>query len=54
MGFAGHSLILKNDGTLWACRANTNGQLGLGNTSNKTTFTQVTENSYNVKKIIDF
>ena len=38
------SYILKNDGTLWACGRNDYGQLGTGNTTNKTTFTQVASN----------
>ena len=47
-----YTMILKNDGSLWACGHNEYGQLGLGNTSNKTTFTQVTTNINNdVKQI---
>ena len=49
MSFPDHSLILKNDGTLWSCGWNANGQLGLGDTTNRTTFTQVTTNTDNVK-----
>ena len=45
--------IVKNDGSLWACGLNTSGQLGLGDKTNKTTFTQVTTNINNdVKKIV--
>ena len=51
MGFSSHSLILKNDGTLWGCGLNTSGQLGLGNTTNRTTFTQITTNADNIKEI---
>ena len=47
MGFAEHSLILKNDGTLWGCGLNTNGQLGLGDTTNRNTFTEITANVTN-------
>lgn len=44
--------ILKNDGTLWACGLNSSGQLGLGDTTSRSTFTKVTDN---VKKVaIDF
>ena len=51
MGFAEHSLILKNDGTLWSCGNNQYGQLGLGDTTNRSTFTQITTNSDNVKSV---
>jgi alpha-tubulin suppressor-like RCC1 family protein len=36
-----HSLALKRDGTLWAWGYNSSGQLGLGNTTNRSTPTQV-------------
>ena len=49
MGLSGHSLILKNDGTLWGCGLNNHGQLGLGDTTNRTTFTQITTNTDNIK-----
>ena len=51
MGLSGHSLILKNDGTLWGCGLNNCGQLGLGDTTNKTTFTQITTNADNIKEV---
>ena len=46
-----HTFILKNDGTLWGCGWNANGQLGLGDGYNRTTFTQVTINADNIKQI---
>ena len=46
-----HTIILKNDGTLWGCGDNQYGQLGLGDTTNRTTFTQVTTNTDNIKEI---
>ena len=51
MGFSSHSLILKNDGTLWGCGHNGYGQLGLNDNTNRTTFTQVTTNVNNIKEI---
>ena len=51
MGFSEHSLILKNDNTLWGCGRNTEGQLGLGDTNNRYTFTQITTNADYIKKI---
>ena len=51
MGFSFHSLILKNDGTLWGCGKNDHGQLGLGDNTNRTTFTQITTNTDNIKEI---
>ena len=36
--------IVKTDGTLWVCGNNIRGQLGLGDTTNRSTFTQVTTN----------
>ena len=44
-----HTLILKNDGTLWSCGYNSYGQLGLGDQSDRTTFTQITTNANDVK-----
>ena len=46
-----YTIILKNDGTLWGCGANGSGQLGLGDTTNRTTFTQVTTNADNIKSV---
>ena len=46
-----HTIILKNDGTLWGCGANGYGQLGLGDTNRRNTFTQITTNVDNIKKI---
>ena len=46
-----YGFILKNDGTLYGCGYNEHGQLGLGNTNNKTTFTQITINADNVKSV---
>ena len=39
-----YTIIIKNDGTVWACGDNTYGQLGLGDTTNRTTFTQTFKN----------
>jgi alpha-tubulin suppressor-like RCC1 family protein len=36
-----HSLILKEDGSVWATGYNSEGQLGTGNTTNRSSFTQV-------------
>ena len=48
-----HTFILKNDGTVWACGYNGSGQLGLGTTTNKSTFTKVTTNTNNdIKQIV--
>ena len=46
-----HTFILENDGTLWGCGANGNSQLGLGDTTNRNTFTQVTTNTDNIKSV---
>ena len=39
-----HTLLLKNDGSLWACGLNDYGQLGLGSTTNYKIFNKVTTN----------
>ena len=36
--------MLKNDGSLWACGRNVYGELGLGDSTQRTTFTQVIDN----------
>ena len=51
MGLSYHSLILENDGTLWGCGYNKYGQLGLGDTTNRTTFTQITANADDIKLV---
>ena len=51
MGFSYHSLILKNDGTAWGCGRNDYYQLGLGDTTNRTTFTQAITNTNDIKEI---
>lgn len=46
------TFLLKNNGTLWATGNNQNGQLGLGDTYNKYTFTQViNENIGEIEKV---
>ena len=51
MDLSYHTLILKNDGTLWGSGCNNYGQLGLGDTTNRNTFTQVTTNANDIKSI---
>ena len=46
-----HLFALKNDGTVWCCGKNDYGQLGLGNTTSKSTFTKVTTNTEDTVKI---
>ena len=47
----GHTIILKNDGTLWGCGYNYYGALGLGDANNRTTFTQITTNVNDIKSV---
>ena len=51
MGLSNHSLVLKNDGTLWSCGWNGNGDLGLGDTTDRTTFTQIVTNTDDIKSL---
>ena len=51
MSFSESSFILKNDGTLWGCGLNSHGQLGLGDTNYRTTFTQIITNADNIKSV---
>ena len=47
-----HTIILKNAGSVWSCGENEYGQLGLGDTTDRKTFTQVTTNVNNdVKEV---
>ena len=36
-----HTVVLKNDGTVWVCGYNNKGQLGLGDTTDRSSFVQV-------------
>ena len=51
MSWSRNSFIIKNDGTLWGCGNNQYGELGLGDTSNRTTFTQIATNTNNIRSI---
>ena len=51
MSFSESSFIIKNDGTLWGCGANSSGQLGLGDRSTRKTFTKLTTNVNDAKSI---
>lgn len=46
-----HTMMVKNDGSLWACGYNGSGQLGTGNTTNQTVFVQISSMS-NVAKVV--
>ena len=46
-----HTLMLKNDDTIWGCGYNWQGQLGLGDQNGRTTFTQITTNTDNIKSV---
>ena len=48
----GYTYILKTNGEVYSCGRNDYGQLGLGDTTNRNTFTKVTTNTDNVKSII--
>ena len=43
--------MLKNDGTLWGCGRDYEGQLGLGDNSDRTTFTKITTNADDIKSV---
>ncbi|HBG4220798.1 TPA: hypothetical protein KQD30_003996, partial [Clostridioides difficile] len=45
-----NTIIIKNDGGIWACGSNSSGQLGLGDTVNRNVFTKVDID--NVKDVI--
>lgn len=40
-GPTGHGLVLRDDGTIWSAGYNAYGQLGLGDTTNRTSFVQI-------------
>ena len=45
------TIVLKNDGTLWGIGVGTSGELGLGTTGNKSSWTQITTNVGNINRI---
>ena len=51
MSFSYHTFIFKNDGTLWGCGNNEYGQLDLGDTTHRYTFTQITTNTDDIKSV---
>lgn len=42
----GHGVVLKSDGTIWVAGYNSYGQLGLGDTTDRTSFTQITHAAF--------
>lgn len=42
----GHGVVLKSDGTIWVAGYNGYGQLGLGDTTDRTSFTQITHAAF--------
>ena len=51
MSLSNHTLILKNDSTLWGCGNNSSGQLGLGYTANRLSFTIIGINTNDIKSV---
>ena len=51
MSLSNHTLMLKNDGTLWGCGRNADGQLGLGDTIDRSTFTLIGINTNDIKSV---
>jgi hypothetical protein len=47
-----HTVIIKTDGSVWACGRNNTGHLGLGDTNQKNVFTKITTNINNDVKYI--
>ena len=47
-GGSNHSLVLKNDGTVWATGYNSSGQLGIGSTTQQLTLTAMTLNNSSI------
>jgi alpha-tubulin suppressor-like RCC1 family protein len=46
-----HTFVIKNDGTVWATGRTANGELGLGDTTDRNTFTQLSSSFNNPKQI---
>ena len=51
MSLSNHTLMLKNDGTLWGCGRNADGQLGWGDTIDRSTFTLIGINTNDIKSV---